>query len=42
VIDQGIKIVRATKPLEDLGCWEKILPSENTYYEKFNMFEQAR
>lgn len=42
VINTGIKIVRGVKSPEELGIWEKIVPSENSYYEQFNMFEQAR
>jgi tubulin polyglutamylase TTLL11 len=26
VIDDAIKIIRSNKPLDDLGCYEKILP----------------
>jgi hypothetical protein len=32
VIETGIKIARATKPLEDYGIWEKILPRDEHYY----------
>ena len=39
VIDSGLKIVKSLKPLDDLGVWEKIVPSDNTYYEQFGIFE---
>ena len=39
VINTGIKIARGVKSPEELGIWEKIVPSENSYYEQFDMFE---
>lgn len=42
VIETGIKIAWATKPLDSYGIWEKILPWEEHYYQQFMMFENAR
>lgn len=42
VINDAIKIVRAKKPSDDYGCFEKILPSEDPEINRFYVWDKAR
>lgn len=42
IIDDAIKIMRSKKPLDDTGCWMKILPTENPEINQFYVWERAR
>ena len=43
VLNDGLKIIRSKKDPAELGLFEKIYPDpENSYYNQFTVFEEAR
>ena len=42
ILEDAIKIVRAKKPLDNYGCFEKILPTEDDSINRFYVWDKAR
>ena len=42
IMEDCLKIVRSKKPLDDNGCFTKILPSEDPEINKFYIWDKAR
>ncbi len=42
VLTDGIRIAKARKELDDLGCYEKLLPRDDVNYERFMFWNEIR
>lgn len=42
VINDALKIVRSKKPVDDLGCYEQILPSPDEEFQRYYVWDKAR
>jgi len=42
VIEDALKIVKSKKPLEDYGCYERILPTDDEEVNQFYVWDKAR
>lgn len=42
LVEDAIKIIKSKEPVEEYGCFEKILPTSEAVYDKYYIWEEAR